>query len=60
MATSSFDRPFVINDEESLKKLIEVMSADPPKDPLSEHPFSDTDRERGEALLNQFLSRSGR
>ena len=58
MATSTFDRRIEITDPESLKKLAELMAADAPKIPLSEHPFSDAERDRSERLLRQFLSHS--
>lgn len=58
MATSTFDRRIEITDPESLKKLAEVMAADPPKEPFSKHPYSDAERDRSERLLKQFLSRS--
>lgn len=59
MATNTFDREIMINDPESLEKLARVMAMDPPTEPLSKHPYSDTDRKRSEKLLTQFLSRSG-
>ena len=43
-ATSTFDRKIEIQDVESLKKLIDVMNADVPQKPLSQHPFSDAER----------------
>lgn len=58
MATSTFERKIEIKDSESLKKLIDVMSADVPAKPLSRHPFSDAERDRSEKLLKQCLSRS--
>ena len=60
MATSTFERKIELTDPESVKKLIEVMTADAPKEKLSEHPFSDAERDRSESLLKQFLSRSKR
>ncbi len=60
MATSTFERKIEISDPESLKKLATVMAVDVPKKPLSDHPFSDTERDRSETLLKQFLSRSSR
>ena len=58
MATSTFDRKLEIPDVESLKKLIDVMNADAPQKPLSQHPFSDAERERSDRLLKQCLSHS--
>lgn len=54
MATSSFDRKIEITDIDSLKRLIDVMNADSPQ-PISQHPFSDNDRRKGELLLDQWL-----
>lgn len=57
MATSTFDRKIEITDIESLRKLVKVMNTDTPN-PISEHPFSDNDRKRGEQLLDQWLYHS--
>lgn len=58
MATSTFERKIEIKDAESMKKLIDIISADAPAKPLSQHPFSDAERDRSERLLKQCLSRS--
>lgn len=58
MATNTFERKIEIQEIESLKKLIDVMSADVPVKPLSQHPFSDAVRDRSDRLLKQCLSRS--
>lgn len=58
MATSSFDREFILTDPESIKRLIEIMESDPPEEPFSLHPYTNTERERSEMLLKQCLSRS--
>ena len=57
MATNSFDRKIELTDIDSLKKLIDVMGTEPPE-PLSQHPFSDQDRRKGELLLDQWLLHS--
>lgn len=57
MATSSFDRKIEITDIDSLKRLIDVMNSDSAQ-PISEHPFSDDDRRKGELLLDQWLLHS--
>lgn len=54
MATSTFDRKIEITDMDSLRKLVQVMNAEPPK-PISQHPFSENDRRRGEQLLDHWL-----
>ncbi|MCD7814574.1 MAG: hypothetical protein LUH20_11125 [Lachnospiraceae bacterium] len=59
MATSTFERKIEITDPEALKKLADVMSDDTPGRPLSRHPFTDTERDRSQRLLKQYLSRSG-
>ncbi len=58
MATSTFDRKIEITDPESVKKLMYITSDDAPSSPLSEHPYSEANRERGVRLLRQCLSRS--
>lgn len=58
MATSTFERRIEISDDESLKRLFHVIATDAPAKPLSEHPFSEGERNRSERLLKQFLSRS--
>lgn len=58
MATSTFDRKIEITDPEAVKKLYTIMMADVPDKPLSEHPYTEEDRERSVRLLRQCLSRS--
>lgn len=58
MATSTFERKIEITDPESLKKLIDLINAETPTEPLSRHPYSDADRERSDLLLRQCLSHS--
>lgn len=58
MATSTFDRKIEINSVDSLKKLLNVINSDAPHKPLSQHPFSDKDRDRSEQLLKQCLYHS--
>ena len=60
MATSTFDRNLVITDPESIKKLLEVMKDDAPIKPLTDHLYTAAERERGEKILKQCLSRSKR
>ena len=60
MATSTFERKIVISDPESLKRLAKVMADNTPKKPISEHPFSNEERKRGEALLKRCPLRSPR
>lgn len=60
MATSTFERKIEITEPESIRKLVEVMAKEAPKKPLSEHPYTEADRERSEHLLKQCLSRSRR
>lgn len=60
MATSTFDKQMRIDSVESFRKLLHVMSAESSNEPLSQHPFSDKDRDRSEDLLRQCLSHSRR
>lgn len=57
MATSTFERKIEITDLNALEKLVKVMAMDPPKKPLSEHPYTSEERERSDQLLKRFLSR---
>ena len=43
---------------QSVKKLITVMEKDAPTKSLSDHPYSQKERERSVSLLKQCLSRS--
>lgn len=60
MATSTFERKIELTEPTSIKKLAKIIAAERPKEKLSEHPFSDKERERSETLLKQYLSRSKR
>lgn len=46
MTTTIFDRKIEIRDFESFEKLLSIMAADSPSQPLSQHPFSEKERER--------------
>ena len=59
MAASILERDIVITDPEAIEKLYEIMESEPPKRPLSEHPYNDAERERSVQLLKKFVSRSG-
>ena len=58
MATSTFERKIEVKDPESIRRLISIMEQDVDEKPLSDHPFTEKDRERNVALLKQCLSRS--
>lgn len=58
MATSTFDRRIEITDSESIKKLIAIMEKEAPKNPLSNHPYTNAERKRVELLLKQCISRT--
>lgn len=60
MATSTFDREIEINTIEAAKRLLTVMESEATPKPLSDHPFTKVDRDRGEELLRQCLLRSKR
>lgn len=60
MATSTFERKIEIKEPECIRKLIYVMTKEAPNKPLSQHPYSEVDRERSEALLRLCLSHSKR
>ena len=59
MATSTFDRRIEITDSESVKKLLTIMAKEPPKDPISRHPYTEVEREKqsaNKAMLNEVAS----
>ena len=58
MATNTFERKIEITDPQSVKKLIAVMEKDAPTKSLSDHPYTQQERERSVSLLKQCLSRS--
>ncbi len=58
MATNTFERKIEITDPQSVKKLIKVMEKDVPSKSLSDHPYTQKERERSVSLLKQCLSRS--
>ena len=58
MATNTFERKIEITDPQSVKKLITVMEKDRPVKSLSDHPYTEKERERSVSLLKQCLSRS--
>ena len=58
MATSTFERKIELTNPESVQKLMEIINTEPSKTPLLEHPFSESDRKRGEELLKRCLSHS--
>ena len=57
MATSTFDKVFIVTDPKERKKVIEIIdsteTAKPPKYPA----YTEDDRDRSEELLKQFFSR---
>lgn len=58
MATSSFERKIEIKSPEAVMRLLDIMSDDTPRKPISRRPFSQEERERSEALLKQCKLRS--
>lgn len=58
MATSTFERKIEITSPDALERLAKIMTSDPPKKTLSEHPYGASERERSEKLLKLWSSRS--
>ena len=56
MATSTFERRIELTNPDDIKKLVAVMTSDPPKDPISTHPYGEIEREKSAALLKQWSS----
>lgn len=57
MSTNSFEKAFVISDEESLERFIEVMKSDVPPKTATELNDAQRRLDRGEMLLRQCLLR---
>lgn len=60
MATSTFDRKIEINSIKSINELVHILSDKEKPEPLSDHPYSDTERKKGDELLDWYLSHSDR
>lgn len=58
MPTNTFDRKLEISDPESVKRLIAVMEDKAPTKVLSDHPYTQQEREKSKSLLSQCLARS--
>lgn len=56
MPTNTFDKRIVIADEESVKKLEQILLSDAPTRKLSKPIYSDGERKRSEKLLAQHFS----
>ena len=55
MATSTFDKNFVVTDPDAQKKVIDLLSSDKPVKKISKPSFEEM--ERSERLLKQVCSR---
>lgn len=55
MPTSTFDRNIVLTDPASIKKFYRILNAEAPKKPISQHPYSESERKKSEALLKEYL-----
>ena len=60
VATNSFEREIEITDQHSVEKLMDILQDERPTRSISKHPYSVAEREKGEQLFKQFLSRSQR
>jgi len=58
MATFTFERPIIIKDTESMKKLEKVLNSDKPAKKLTKPIFSDAGRKKSEQLLAQYYFHS--
>ncbi len=58
MATNTFERKIEITNPSAVRKLAAVMETESPMRPLSKRPYGVTDREKSDALLTKWLSRS--
>lgn len=58
MSTNTFDRRIAIIESKDIERLLDIMQEEPPIRPLSEHPYTQEERRRSEALLEGCLRRS--
>lgn len=57
MPTSTFDRNITLTDPASVKKFYRILNAEAPKKPISQHPYSESERRESEAMLKAYLKR---
>lgn len=58
MATSTFDKTFIVTDPAAKERVIKVVSSEEKAAPIKTPPYTQEERNRSEALLKQYLSRS--
>ena len=58
MATSSFDRTFIVTNKRAKRKLNQILNSNMNKPPRPKKKFTNDDIARGEELLRRCLSRS--
>ena len=56
MATSSFDKDFILTDEASIKKFWLIDTDESYRKPIHVRPETEIERKKGEALLKRLLS----
>ncbi len=57
MATSSFDKDFILTDEASIKKFLLIDSDESYRKPIYTRPETEINRKKSEELLKRLLSR---
>lgn len=58
MPTNTFDRPIILDDPESVKKLLDIMESDVPESITPRHCSTDEELRRGEELFRKCVERS--
>ncbi|WP_368191791.1 hypothetical protein [Blautia sp. 1033sp1_1033st1_G9_1033SCRN_220408] len=58
MPTSTFDRPIIVSDPESVKKILDIMESDAPESTTPRPHITDEEWERGEELFRKRAERS--
>ncbi len=54
MATSTFDRKLVLEEDSAIERFMRIVNTEPSGKPLSARPQTMDDRRRSEARLNQL------
>ncbi len=58
MPTNTFDRPIILDDPESVKKLLDIMESDVSRDSKPRHHITDEEQKRSEELFRKCVERS--
>ena len=58
LPTSTFEKSIILKDKKSITKLEEILSDETKASPFSVKPYTQTDREKAEILVQNLVDRS--